>query len=459
MKTKENYMPITALKVSVSGIRAVIGDTLTPQLILEFTQAFGTYLKPGARVVLGRDSRVSGPMVRRVVIGGLLASGCEVIDIGLVPIPTTHIMVKKLKADGGVCITASHNPVEWNALKFINSEAIVLPVASAKEVVDLYHSGDFVTVAPDKIKSISMNNSAVETHIAEVMKHVDINGIKQKKFKVVIDYCNGSGAVISGQLLREMGCKVVEINKVPDGIFPHHPEPLTVNLGQLMEVVKKEKADIGFAQDADADRLGIVDENGFFIGEEMTLALSALYALPEYRTPLVTNLSSSSILDYVAARSKVKIYRSKVGEANVVELMKKVNSKIGGEGGGKLIFSPVTMSADSISAIAMVMALLTREGKPLSKITAEFPALYQIKNKIDIGKNNVYSILRAIKDEYAKETLNLEDGIKILRKDGWIHIRPSNTEPIIRYIVETSSEKKTKDIVAEIVKVINKIMK
>lgn len=452
-------MPITALKISVSGVRAVVGDTLTPQLMLKFTQAFGTYLKPGARVVLGRDSRVSGPAVRHSVIGGLLASGCEVIDIGLVPIPTTHVMVKKLKADGGVCLTASHNPVEWNALKFINSEAIVLPPAAAKEVVDLYHSGSVTQVVPDKIKGVSMDNTAVETHLKEVLKYVPVDKIRKKKFKVVIDYCNGSGAVITGKLLKELGCDIVEINKVPDGIFPHHPEPLTVNLGQLMDEVKKQKADIGFAQDADADRLGIVDEKGRFIGEELTLALSALYALPEYKSPLVTNLSSSSILDHVAKVSGVKIYRSKVGEANVVELMKKVGSKIGGEGGGKLIFSPVTMSADSISAVAMVMALLAREGKTLSQINDSFPPLFQVKAKIETGKLNVYSVLRGIKDAYKNENLNLEDGIKILRKEGWIHIRPSNTEPIIRYIVETNSEKRTKETVDEVVKVINGIIK
>ncbi len=456
IKREVNNMPSNSLKISVSGIRAIVGDTLTPGIIMDFAHAFGTYLKKGSRVVLGRDSRVSGPAVRQAVIAGLLASGCEIIDIGILPIPSAHVMVKKLKADGGVVLTASHNPVEWNALKFINAEGIVLPGAAAKEVVDIYHSRAFRNVGPADIKGVTEVTNAIDTHIEEVLKNIPVEIIKKKKFKVVVDCCNGGAGIMSPKFLKLLGCEVIGLNLTTDGIFPHHPEPLDHNLTQLKIAVIKEKADIGFAQDADADRLGIVDEKGSFIGEELTLALAAMYALPNFKTPLVTNLSSSAILDWVAKISGVEIYRSKVGEANVVELMKKVKSKMAGEGGGKVIFPPVTVSADSISAMGLVLALLAATGKSVSRIMGEMPKFHQIKHKVELGNTNPYHILRKMKAALKAENLNTEDGLKILRSYGWAHIRPSNTEPIIRIIVETEDAAKSQAMLDEMIGILNK---
>lgn len=450
-------MAFADLKVSISGIRATVGDTLTPQLILKFARGFGTYIN-GGRVVVGRDSRVSGDMVKYSVFAGLLSSGCEVIDLGICMVSTVHIMVKKLKAKGGIAITASHNPVEWNALKFINKDGIILPPEEAEELLNIVNNEKFINVSYEKIKKIKQDFSGKDVHINLVLKNIPVEKIKNKKFKVVADCVNGGGAETVPEFLKKLGCEVVALNTTPDGLFPHHPEPLDKNLSEIKEEVKKQKADIGFAVDADADRLGVIDENGNFVGEEMTLALAAYYALREFKTPITTNLSSSSILDWVAEKNNVEIYRSKVGEANVVELMKKKNSKLAGEGGGKVIFPPVTVSADSLSAMGLILSLLATENKKLSEIVNEFPKFYTIKYRLEAGNKNVYYILNYIKEEYKNENINTEDGIKIIRENGWIHIRPSNTEPIIRIIVETISEDLTEAMLEEVLGKIKKMM-
>jgi phosphomannomutase len=442
-------MPISDLKVSVSGIRAIVGDTLTPQLLLNFSRAFGTFVNSG-KIVVGRDSRVSGEMVKYAVFAGLLSTGCEIIDIGICPVSTVHIMVKHLKAKGGIAITASHNPVDWNALKFINSEGIILSPDEINAVIDIYNSGKFKTVEQNNLKQIRIIDNAKDVHINLVLKNIDKKTISEKKFKVVVDCVNGGGSIIVPEFLKNLNCEVIALNTVPDGIFPHHPEPLDKNLSQIKEEVLKQNADIGFAVDADADRLGVVDDKGNFVGEEMTLVLASYFALPFYKTSLTTNLSSTSLLDWVAEKNGVKVFRSKVGEANVVEVMKKTNSKLAGEGGGKVIFPPVTVSADSISAMGLILSLLAKENKKLSEIISGFPVYHTIKYRLEIGNKNPYHILNQLKNKYKNENINLEDGIKIIRKDGWIHIRSSNTEPIIRIIVETISEEITGNYLNEI---------
>jgi len=450
-------MAVSDLKVSISGIRATVGATLTPQLILKFALGFGTYLK-GGRIVVGRDSRVSGEMVKNAVFAGLLATGCEVIDLGICMVSTVHVMVKKLKAKGGIAITASHNPVEWNALKFINSDAIILPPDEADELLSIVNNEKFNYVSLNKIKNIREDFTGKGIHINAVLKNIPVNSIKNKKFKVVVDCVNGGGFETVPEFLKRLGCEVIALNTTPDGIFPHHPEPLDKNLNQIKEEVKKQNADIGFAVDADADRLGVIDENGVFVGEEMTLALAAYYMLPEFKTSITTNLSSSSILDFVAQKNNVEIFRSKVGEANVVELMKKKKSGLAGEGGGKVIFPPVTLSADSLSAMGLILSLLATENKKLSEIVNEFPKFYTIKYRLEFGNKNVYYILNYIKEQYKNENINTEDGIKIIRKEGWIHIRSSNTEPIIRIIVETISQELTEKILKEVLDKIKKCL-
>ncbi len=447
-------MAISDLKISVSGIRATTGDTLTPQLILKFAMGFGTYIK-GGKVVVGRDSRVSGDMVKNAVFSGLLATGCEVVDLGICMVSTVHVMVKKLKAKGGIAITASHNPVEWNALKFVNKEGIILPPEEAEELFNIVNNEKFINVSYKDIKNIKQDFSGKETHIKLVLKNIPVQLIKNKKFKVVVDCVNGGGSETVPEFLKNLGCEVIALNTIPDGIFPHHPEPLDKNLTQIKEEVKKQKADIGFAVDADADRLGVIDENGVFAGEEMTLALAAYYALSEFKTSITTNLSSSSILDWVAQKNNVKIYRSKVGEANVVKLMKSKNSGLAGEGGGKVIFPPVTMSADSLSAMGLILSLLALKNKKISEIINEFPKVYTIKHRLETGNKNVYYILNNLKKEFKDENINTEDGIKIIRDKGWIHIRPSNTEPIIRIIVETMSQQLTQEYLNEVLNKIN----
>ena len=438
------------LKITVSGVRGIVGDTLTPELLVNFSQAFGTYLK-GGRVILGRDTRPTGHMVKHCVLSGLISSGCNVTDIDICATPTVLMMVKMMKAAGGIIITASHNPVQWNALKFVNSEGVFLTETEIQKVIDIYTSKNFDISGWKKLGRVETFSKANELHIDKVLEYVDIKKIRNAKFKVALDCVNGAGSVMTPLMLKKLGCSMVAINMTPDGIFPHTPEPVPENLKNLCKLVKSKKADIGFAQDPDADRLAIIDENGNPIGEEYTLAVVIDYILGKKKgSTVVLNLSTSRASEEAAKRHGAVVIRTKVGEANVVDGMKKHKALIGGEGNGGVIFPSVNFGRDSFVGIALVLQYMAETKKTLSEIVLGLPQYKIVKTKIELPKSKIEIALKTVKEKYKNDKITTLDGIKIDWKDSWAHIRASNTEPIIRIMAEAKTTEEASNICSKI---------
>ncbi len=430
------------LKISVSGVRGTVPDSLTPEIVLDFAKAFGTYLKSG-RVVIGTDTRQTSEFLKGVAIQGLLASGCKIFDLGIATTPTVGVMVRHLKADGGIIITASHNPEPYNGLKFVREDGIFLNSSQGKILLDIYESKNFAQKSSGSAKTYSKANAE---HIKKVIKNVDAFSIRRKKFKVAIDCCNGAGSVITPMLLKKLGCKIVSINTRPSSPFGRGAEPTPDNIKDLAELVKKEGADIGFAQDPDADRLAIVTDKGEAISEEYTLALCTKFMLEngsQSKKIVVANLSTTNAIDDIAKNYGAVVIRTKIGEVYVAEEIKKEGAIIGGEGNGGIIYPKVGFNRDSLSGIALILSLMAKSKKKISNISEEIPRYYLVKNKIECESVDAANdFIEKIKDRFQKDSLDLTEGVKVLRKDGWLHLRPSNTEPIIRVF----SEAKTKEI-------------
>src|ERR1044071_6205156 len=319
---------IPTLKISISGVRGVIGQSLTPTLLTRFAQAFGTHTGSGT-IVVGRDPRTSGEMVKHAVIAGILSSGGRVVDIGVCPVPTVQLQVRLRKAQGGIAITASHNPAEWNALKFIGSNGLFLDAGQARELLDIYHQGEYTKVGSEEIRSVEEVTGATEAHVQAILDALGPLPSQGKRLRVVLDSCNGAGSIVGPKLLEALGAEVIPINVTPDGSFPRPAEPVPENLGDLCDAVKEHKADVGFAQDMDADRLAIVSDRGEPIGEDYTLVLAALYVLQRERGPVVANLSTTSALDDIAQQFGCPVIRTKIGEVNVTDGMQLHHAVIG----------------------------------------------------------------------------------------------------------------------------------
>ncbi len=449
-----------------------MGQSLTPGLLVRFAQAFGTYLK-GGQVAIGSDTRTSGEMVRCAVIGGLLATGCDVYDFGVIPVPTLQIAIARRDYDGGVAITASHNPQEWNALKFVRPDGVFLHPYQAEEVLNIYHQGEFGLVGEDDVASVFSATGAIEEHLELLLAHTDVDCIRDAGLHVVLDCCNGAGAMLGPQLLKELGCqKVTVINGEPNGLFAHPPEPVPAHLGQLERAVRELGADIGFAQDADADRLAIVSEEGVAIGEEYTLALAAeVVASRNAPIPLVANLSTSRMIEEVGQRYGCHVRRTKVGEINVVLAMQEEAAKVkdagltadsdwvfGGEGNGGVIDPRIHYCRDSHRAMCLILEGLARVGKPLSQWVAEtFRPSAMHKTRVECPASKVQQAILALKRHYAdRGHIDETEGVRVTWPDrSWIHARASNTEPIIRVIAEADDPASAKALALEAVKVIS----
>lgn len=436
---------LPTLKISISGVRGVIGDSLTPILLTRFAQAFGTYVGSGT-IVIGRDPRTSGEMVKQAVVAGLLSSGCHVVDIGMCPVPTVQLMVRARSAQGGLAITASHNPAEWNALKFIGSDGTFLGPAHAREMLDIYHQGEYVKVAGKDMRAVEVVTGATDLHIKTILDVLGPLPEKAKRLRVVLDACNGAGSIVGPKLLEALGAEVIAINDQPNGQFPRGAEPIPANLGALCAAVKEHKADIGFAQDMDADRLAIVSEAGDPIGEDYTLVLAVLHVLGREPGPVVANLSTTQALDFVTDLFNSPLYRTKIGEANVTEGMQRENAVIGGEGNGGVIYPRINFARDSLVGMALVLHLLAERGTSLSKILQELPSLHMIKDKLICPSHKIGEVLKMVRSYYAGSPMDLSDGVKVTLPNGWLHVRGSNTEPIIRLSAEAASEAEVRTI-------------
>ena len=440
---------IPTLKISISGVRGVIGESLTPGLLTRFAQAFGTYVGRGT-VVIGRDPRTSGQMVKQAVIAGLLSSGCRVIDIGMCPVPTVQLLVRHHMAQGGIAITASHNPAEWNALKFIGGDALFLDSGKAREMLDIYHQGEYTKVAGSEMREVERVSGATDLHIEKILDVLGPLPQKAKPLRVVLDACNGAGSLVGPRLLERLGAEVIPVNVTPNGLFPRPAEPLAENLGVLCAAVKEHQADVGFAQDMDADRLAIVSQEGIPIGEDYTLVLAGLYVLGKELGPVVANLSSTSVLQEVANRFACPLFLTRIGEVNVTEEMQKQGAIIGGEGNGGVIYPRINFARDSLVGMALVLHLLAETGKSITDLVNSFPSFHLIKEKLLCPSNKIAAVLRMLRSEYAAYPLDLRDGVKVTLPDGWFLVRGSNTEPIVRVIAEAKDEATARQIVAGI---------
>jgi phosphomannomutase len=432
---------LSKLMVSVSGIRGEVGSTLTPDVIQKYTAAFGTYLKGGA-VIVGRDSRVSGPFVSQIVKGCLIATGCKVIDIGIVPTPTVQMAIEYHKAAGGIAITASHNPIQWNGLKFMDHNGRFLSPDTADKVYTMGEKNEYVLKQWSELGNEITDNQANTRHNDEILKleYIDSEKIKSKKFKVVLDCVNGAGGLIVPELLEKLGCETIVINGEPTGKFAHTPEPLSENLTELCEMVVKEKADIGFAVDPDVDRCAIVDNTGVAIGEEYTLALAVKLVLSQKMGRVVVNMSTSRASEDITKYYNGMFVRSKVGEINVAEKMLEIDAVIGGEGNGGVILPELHLGRDAPLAVAMTLQYLAEFDGTIHDLFLSLPQYKMVKAKVAIEGMDPDKVLSTMADRYKNEQVDLLDGVKIDFKDSWVHLRKSNTEPIVRVMTEAPDE-------------------
>jgi phosphomannomutase len=455
---------MSKLIASVSGVRGIFGETLNPIVASQYASHFGQFIAQESvnppsnhrpRIVVGRDSRTTGKAMLYAIISGLISTGCEVIDLGIVPTPTVLLNVKKHSAQGGISITASHNPPQWNAMKFIDGDGMFLHPDKAFNFLNSLEE-EIKWKDWQNIGSVAEDTDAINYHIERILAipWLNVEQIRSRKFRVVLDSVNGAGGLASPLLLKALGCEVIEINSEPTGFFAHTPEPLNENLHQLEEAVKIHNADLGFATDPDVDRLAIVDEKGQCIGEEYSVALAELFVLPKKLGDIVVNLSSSMLSDYIARKFGVEVHRTKVGEIYVGKLMRELNSPIGGEGNGGIICPDINYTRDALTGMAIILGLLAETNQKLSDIVNSLPRYYIAKAKVELPKEMMSQVLEMLPSLLSDYELDFQDGIKAIAPDHWIHIRKSGTEPVIRVYAESDSLQRSellcKDIIAKI---------
>ena len=453
--------------VSISGIRGIVGDGLDPQVLVKFTSAYADFIlsqKKGSntgKIVIGRDARITGEMVKSITAGTLAAKGLDVIDIGICPTPTVQYTVKTLSADGGIAISASHNPNEWNALKLLNSTGQFMTPEENQEMIKLLNKNQEIKFNGwNSIGSMHTYEEGLKKHVHDVLnlKYIDKKDIKKRKFRVLADCVNGAGAYVIPDLLKKFGCDVIELNCEKTGIFPRAPEPLPENLTETMKAVKKSKAELGIVVDPDVDRLVLITEKGEPFIEENTITSAVKFVLSKTPGNAVVNLSTTRAVDDVAHQLGCEVFRSPVGEANVVKKMKEVNAVIGGEGSGGVIYPALHYGRDALVGIALILQLLLESGKSLSKMKRSLPQYFIAKKKIELKNINPDEVLNKLIDRYGNQKINTEDGVRIDFDNHWVHFRKSNTEPIIRIIAEAKAEAEAKELSEKYVAEINGLL-
>lgn len=460
---------LMALIKSISGIRGTIGgkpgSSLSPIDIVKFTTAYGAWIATqgdNRNIIIGRDGRISGEMVRGLVVATLQNCGFNVTDLGLSTTPTVEMAVKMEKAAGGIILTASHNPKEWNALKLLNSEGEFLDAAAGQWILDHAEKHETAYADVNKLGTVKYNIEYIDKHINEILTHplVDKKAIKSKNFKIVVDPVNSTGAIAVPALLKALGVSsIIVINEEINGRFAHNPEPLPENLSELCATVEKQNASMGIAVDPDVDRLCFVCEDGSLFGEEYTLVAVADYILSHKKGNTVSNLSSTRALRDVTEKHGGQYYPSAVGEVNVVKKMKEVNAVIGGEGNGGIIVPELHYGRDALIGIALFLTHLAKFGKSVKALRNTYPDYFISKNKIEMGGDvNVKEVFEKIKKKYKKQPVNTEDGLRIEFDNDWVHLRTSNTEPIIRIYAESSTETTAGNIAKRIMEDIKELM-
>jgi len=433
------------LIISVSGVRGIVGENFTPSIAADYGCAFGTFIKSirtggprGLSVCIGMDSRPSGRMLCNAVTAGLAAVGIDVIQLGIVTTPGASVMATHLRCDGGVVVTASHNPIRYNGIKLLLGNGMAPPANTAGRIKKYFFDKNFAFAESVDCGRVTSHPGADDVHIDKVLTIVDRERIAEKKIAVVLDSVNGAGGAVTAKLLAKLGCELHAVNQEPTGLFAHAPEPVAENLTGLCELVKEKNAHVGFAQDPDADRLAVVDENGTCIGEEYTLALVAKHIFTKKSGRAATNLSTSRMIDDIAGQTGNDVIRTPVGEANVAAAMLKNDCVIGGEGNGGVIDLRVSPVRDSLVAIALVLQLMAETGKSISQLAGDIGSYYMKKDKFPADKAQADRILLAARELFAEGRLNTSDGCRFDFDHGWLHLRPSNTEPVVRVIAEAN---------------------
>lgn len=449
------------LMLSVSGMRGLVGRSLTPATVAEFAAAWGLEVRrelgvDRPRIVLGRDSRPSGHAVEAAAAAGLLAAGCDVVNLGLAATPTVAVMVDHLQAHGGMVATASHNPIAWNGLKPITHQALAPPPDLARRLVDRFQRRELDYADPERCGHAETNDAGAAVHVRRVLERIDADAIAARRPRIVVDSVNGAGGQAARLLCDQLGADLVHINDAPTGLFAHTPEPTRENLTGLCDAVAQHRADLGFAQDPDADRLAIVDQRGRYIGEEYSLALCAQQVFRRQGPgPAVANLSTSRMIDHVAADAGAVVHRCPVGEANVAAMMKRLHAVVGGEGNGGVIWPPVAFVRDSVATMALVLELMAQTGSDLAALADALPAYAIVKDKLPIQPGMADHAVEALADAFHNARIDRQDGIRVDTDDGWLHLRPSNTEPILRIIAEAPDEDHARALIAAARRCIN----
>ena len=454
---------------SISGIRGTIGgnvgDSFTPIDIVKFTSAYAKFISlqdnESKKIVIGRDARLSGFFVSNIVSGTLIGCGFDVVDIGLSTTPTVEVAVEKENAAGGIILTASHNPKQWNALKLLNNKGEFISSEDGQQILSIAENDDYSFSEIDTIGNYTYNDSHNQKHIDDVLNLdlVNVDLIKSKKFRVVLDAVNSTGGMLIPQLLEKLGVECVELYCDPNGNFPHNPEPLPENLTEISRKVVDEKANLGIVVDPDVDRLALICEDGSMFGEEYTLVSVADFVLSKTPGNTVSNLSSTRALSDITSKYDCKYYASAVGEVNVVEKMKECNAIIGGEGNGGIIYPSLHYGRDALVGIALFLTNLAEKNISCLQLRKSYPNYFISKNKIDLDpKTNIDNIFNILKKKYSEYDLNLIDGLKIDFDFGWVHLRRSNTEPIIRIYSESTSKEKSDSIAQEFINEIKEII-
>lgn len=451
MESHGNSNP-KGLMVSVSGVRGRVGEALTPEVVARFAAAFGAWSlarSTSREIVVGRDSRVSGPMFFRAVSAGLQSVGARTVDLGMAPTPTVQLEVEHRHAAGGLAITASHNPIEWNALKFIGPSGLFLDAREGASMRAFMDRG-IPRASWQELGTIESDDGAIERHISRILDLpvIDVTAIRAKRLRVALDTCHGAGATIMPALLERLGCDVVALNLTPDGLFHRPPEPVAENLGELEALVRSSGAVVGLATDPDVDRLALVDESGRAIGEDYTLALAARVVLRRERGPVVVNFSTSRVVEDVASEFGCEVVRAPVGEVNVALRMRDAGAVVGGEGNGGVILPALHLGRDAPLAAALTLQLLVDEQVPLAAIVARSPQYRIVKDKLDRPPGTLEAVYDALRADFPDASADDQDGLRLTWPDRWVHVRPSGTEPIIRVIAEAPTEAEARELVA-----------
>jgi phosphomannomutase len=447
---------LSELIISVSGLRGVIGTSLTPDVIMRYVAAFVADLPPGP-IVVARDGRTTGEMIRDTISGALVASGREVFDAGIAATPTVGVVVRALDAVAGIQISASHNPPEYNGIKLFGADGRVIGASAGKRVRDLFHANTVAWRSFDEIGQVVRLPNPHDHHLAKVLATVDVAAIAKRRFRVLIDSNHGAGGLLGSRLLEELGCDVVTIGGVPDGLFDHPPEPTAENLAAVADKVSQFGCDIGFCQDPDADRLALIDANGHYVGEEYTVALCMMRRFEDASGVVVINCATSGMTEWLAARAGATCRRSAVGEANVCDAMIAQDAVYGGEGNGGPIDPRVGMVRDSFVGMAQILDLMQRRGQTLAELVAEIPPLAIHKSKVSVDTTLLPKIFDQLCRAMPDASADLQDGLRLAWPDSWLLVRGSNTEPIVRLIAESPTQSRSSSLCDAAAAVIAKI--